>query len=660
MKNYRSIHKGNKAQVLKMIVMLLVVMHGCAKKVSLDHFKVYNLVSGIDVRSLPITVDLYGQFDHASTHKVDTIQYMIYFANPVLKDSSKYYDKNAHLLWYSIAAQGDSLKEWYQVKNQFRIETFMIGKAQYLLLPAEKHIKGSTPPKDLDHFKCYEIIKYEPKDNAPRMLEDQFFEELTEIGLPKYFCVPVEKDVGEGHPSTELFHPELHLLVYEIHNTIEGDWPVRASDQFSRDNPYEFTAKKGIYLCVPSWAKKKAEPPPTPKLTTRLPDIVAESDLGACGTNVAWSPSIAIEPCEIKRLVYSHQPSDFFPVGETHIIYTVTDSCDNVFIDTFSLTVIDINEPEIVCIADTLYRTAENDSCGATIIIPAMWSTAACTEQFLWNSHTGTSDPSGFYPVGLTEVTAIKSNKDFPIDGIALTDTCDFVVCVVPRPLSGTITAKHLSCNEQEGGSLHVTLSRGCPPYAIAWSPATGSQTGETATGLTPGTYQVTITDTESQILELSGFILSSGTLLIDSLVSNDVKCPGASDGFVEVFVDGGTKPYAYSWNTGGTHSRIDNLSAGTYEVTVMDSDSCTGSGIATILEPPAIETMVSGTNVTTPGASDGSATLVEVSGGTAPYRFLWSNGDTTKTITNIPAGFYEITVIDAQGCPAVNFVEIN
>jgi large repetitive protein len=76
------------------------------------------------------------------------------------------------------------------------------------------------------------------------------------------------------------------------------------------------------------------------------------------------------------------------------------------------------------------------------------------------------------------------------------------------------------------------------------------------------------------------------------------------------------------------------------------------------INEPTLLTVGVSGTDVTCLGGSDGSATATP-SGGTAPYSYLWSNGATTQTISNLVAGTYNVTVTDAKGCTVAGTITI-
>jgi hypothetical protein len=114
--------------------------------------------------------------------------------------------------------------------------------------------------------------------------------------------------------------------------------------------------------------------------------------------------------------------------------------------------------------------------------------------------------------------------------------------------------------------------------------------------------------------------------------------------------MNGGTLPYTYLWSNGATTPTISMLSAGTFTVTITDAKGCTASSSYTVTEPALLAATASGTNNLCFGAAAGSAEVFPT-GGTAPYTYLWSNGATTKRITNLAAGNYIVTITDAKGC---------
>jgi hypothetical protein len=169
---------------------------------------------------------------------------------------------------------------------------------------------------------------------------------------------------------------------------------------------------------------------------------------------------------------------------------------------------------------------------------------------------------------------------------------------------------------------------------------------------LSAGTYYVKVSGYSNYFgvyeLEIGG---DMPCISLDGVVT-DVSCNGQADGSIDLTVTNvlGTLPFSYSWSTGDITEDIFGLAAGTYCVTVSDASNCVETACFTITEPTAINLSTTGTFVSVFGGQDGSIDL-SVTGGSAPYSYLWSNGATTEDLTNIYAGAYTVTVTDANGC---------
>ncbi|MBK9933481.1 MAG: carboxypeptidase regulatory-like domain-containing protein [Cytophagaceae bacterium] len=134
-------------------------------------------------------------------------------------------------------------------------------------------------------------------------------------------------------------------------------------------------------------------------------------------------------------------------------------------------------------------------------------------------------------------------------------------------------------------------------------------------------------------------------------ITKTDVKCFGDNTGSATIIVKGGTQPYTYNWSNGGTTSIIDNLVAGTYSVTITDANSCTLTAQVTINQSTQLVANAATVNVTCKDGNDGSIS-VNVTGGLAPYTYVWSNGaPSSATITGLTAGTYSVVVKDANNC---------
>ncbi len=177
----------------------------------------------------------------------------------------------------------------------------------------------------------------------------------------------------------------------------------------------------------------------------------------------------------------------------------------------------------------------------------------------------------------------------------------------------------------------------------------------------------ILVTDiTASVCVELSQQFLSVavGTLNINTQITSafdsSVSCNGARDGQISVIVSEGTSPFTYSWNTGQNQAVISNQGAGTYQVTVSDANQCRERDTVVITEPPlliadaTITSDYNGADISCSGEEDGSVYVV-ASGGTPPYSFLWSNGATSDSLTQLGAREYIVFVRDQNGCVSLD-----
>ncbi len=145
------------------------------------------------------------------------------------------------------------------------------------------------------------------------------------------------------------------------------------------------------------------------------------------------------------------------------------------------------------------------------------------------------------------------------------------------------------------------------------------------------------------------------------SLSASDVQCNGQNNGEIEVDqINEGVGPYSYSWSNGDTTALTDDLSPGTYIITVVGNDGvCEITDSASISEPPPLTLAVSITEPSCYGFGDGEAASV-ATGGTAPYFYSWSNGQTTPTSLGLFSGNYFVNVFDDRGCLTSQLITVN
>jgi gliding motility-associated-like protein len=215
-----------------------------------------------------------------------------------------------------------------------------------------------------------------------------------------------------------------------------------------------------------------------------------------------------------------------------------------------------------------------------------------------------------------------------------------------PSALSVNSVVKDVSCAGAADGSITLNVFGGVGPYTFAWN---NGATTQNLTGLAGNIYTVTVTDLNGCTFS-SLFTVSEPTPLFSSIVKTDVNCPGAGNGTASVSVTGGTPPYTYAWSNFNISPTVTGLSGGKYFVVVRDKNNCERRDSVEILEPQPLVVTGIINHVSCHGANDGYI-ILNLSGGTPNYSFLWSNGDTTSAISSLAASTYTVTVSDANGC---------
>ena len=149
-----------------------------------------------------------------------------------------------------------------------------------------------------------------------------------------------------------------------------------------------------------------------------------------------------------------------------------------------------------------------------------------------------------------------------------------------------------ISCANEADGIIQVIPAGGTQPYSYSWSP--GGYTTAAADSLGPATYDITVTDANGCTVSATQ-VLIAPPLITDSLIADSASCPGSSDGRIIVEAAGGTPgtliPYTYSIN-GGSYQIGNNffsLTAGTYQINVMDSPGCVLNSSVTVYQPSAV-----------------------------------------------------------------------
>ena len=235
----------------------------------------------------------------------------------------------------------------------------------------------------------------------------------------------------------------------------------------------------------------------------------------------------------------------------------------------------------------------------------------------------------------------------------SITNSVSFNVISSPLTCTAAMVSSVL-CNGQNNGSATVTAIGGTGTYTYLWD---NNETAATAIALVAGLHNVTVTDGNSNTSSCTVTITQPAPVAVIVTNQTNVGCHGDNTGAINITASGGSAPYSYTWTGPGVNPIAEDqtgLIAGNYSVVVTDANGCISSTLNIIITQPAMSMLINWgvTNVTCNGGSNGSLTAT-VTGGTAPYTYLWSNGATTATISGLSAGQYLVLIHDANNCAA-------
>lgn len=214
--------------------------------------------------------------------------------------------------------------------------------------------------------------------------------------------------------------------------------------------------------------------------------------------------------------------------------------------------------------------------------------------------------------------------------------------------LQTTITPE--TCAGLNNGTANITAIGAIDPVTYVWQP--GNLNGASQNNLAPGAYTIIVTDSTG-CSDTTSLVIPAATAINLSTSVTPVTCPGGNNGSIDLTVSGGSAPYTYVWSNAASVEDISNIAAGTYSVVVTDNNGCQQNLTNIIVnQPAAITSPANITSVNCFGNSNGAIDIT-VSGGTAPYSYIWSNGATTQDISGLSAGNYAVTITDANNCQA-------
>ena len=254
-------------------------------------------------------------------------------------------------------------------------------------------------------------------------------------------------------------------------------------------------------------------------------------------------------------------------------------------------------------------------------------------------------------------VITIRDDNDCTIDTSFLIRQPDTIG-------TSSLVVNAVTCRGYTNGSIVVTGSGGTPPYTYTLYPDLVSDTVGNFTDLPPGSYGISVDDANGCPTYFSPglTVLEPDTLLVDSVLSEEMACYGTDDGTIEIFAHGGMGQLVFSIDNGSsfdTISYFDSLPGNTYYVVVQDSIGCSvQSDTIDLPEPPdIIIDTITHTDVV-PCAGDSTGTIsVTAHGGTGILNYSVDNStwQAVDTFNNLPAENYTVWVMDEDGCKKVS-----
>lgn len=290
-----------------------------------------------------------------------------------------------------------------------------------------------------------------------------------------------------------------------------------------------------------------------------------------------------------------------------------------------------VNKTDVRCMG-TPTGSATINVTGGAAPLSYCWSTGPgpCTSTV----QNPNNLPAGTYTVIVTDANGCTSTIQ------------NITIAPPPSALTVTGTSTPSPCFDTPSGSISVTPAGGWGNYTYAWATFPAVPTPSPVGG---GTYTVTVTDANMCTATHAVTVSGSPAITQNAMVQH-VTCFGQNNGGINLNLAGGNPAYQVVWsNTTLTGPNISNLEPGSYQPTVTDAQGCTKVFAAVVVNGPT-ELLVS-TTISDANPNDGAIDLQILSGGTAPFTYLWSNWATTQDISNLAVGTYTVTITDANQC---------
>ena len=331
--------------------------------------------------------------------------------------------------------------------------------------------------------------------------------------------------------------------------------------------------------------------------------------------------------------------SDIINLSAGFYYLEITDSNSCTYLDTFEL-----SQPSSLWInLDSSSNTSCFDSCDGELNITANGGDSTYTYNWTGpNSFTSTNN----------DLTNLCFGTYIIIVNDGITTITDTFNVFQPQPITTLLSVDSIICHNGTA-QAEINVWGGTQPFIYDWSNGGNSY----ITTVNSGNYAINVTDQNGCTVSQSFSLLNPDSIFTQTNSTN-ISCFGGNNGSISINIsNGGIPPYNFSNDNGMNYqvsNTFNNLDTGNYYFLISDSNGCLSSVSAELIEPSAIISATTTTDVSCYGYCNGSVTAT-ASGGTIPYSYTWTNGT-----SNLCAGIYNLMITDINGCVASNSAIVN
>lgn len=255
---------------------------------------------------------------------------------------------------------------------------------------------------------------------------------------------------------------------------------------------------------------------------------------------------------------------------------------------------------------------------------------------------TGTGLTTGNYTVIITDANNIsKQSEPFPLGE--------------PNQLEVQLATIPVTCASGQDGEVSTSVSGGTIPYTYEW---TNGERTPVISNLTEGSYLVFVKDSRGCEAQNHANVFIPNGIVIDAGITPPI-CAGSCDGAISTQISGGIPPYTYTWSNGGTASRIDQLCAGQYKLTIQDNNNCKRVQSFNLPDPSPLKVDL-GTDKT---LCNNQVYTINATIADPVASYTWGGNPSfqafTPQVSVSNSGQYWVAVMDGKGCIGRDTVHI-